>query len=117
MNGAEVILDTNVVSYLMRGGPLAEAYAPHVQNRLLAITFVTIGELYFGAEKGKWEERKRRELEAALHNFVVIPYDHRDCPLLRSVGGGTATKRKADRIQRRLDCRMRGSPRCFPDNA
>ena len=30
MNGAEVILDTNVVSYLMRGGSLAEAYAPHL---------------------------------------------------------------------------------------
>ena len=76
MNDAEVILDTNVVSYLMRGGSLAEAYAPHVQNRLLAITFVPVGELYFGAEKGKWGERKRRELEAALRNFVVIPYDH-----------------------------------------
>ena len=76
MNGAEVILDTNVVSYLMRGGSLAEAYAPHLQNRLLAITFVTVGELYFGAEKGKWGERKRRELETALHNFVVVPYDH-----------------------------------------
>lgn len=55
---------------------MAEAYAPHVQNRLLAITFVTVGELYFGAEKGKWGEQKRRELEAALRNFVVIPYDH-----------------------------------------
>lgn len=76
MNGAEVVLDTNVVSYLMRGGSLAEAYAPHLQNRLLAITFVTVGELYFGAEKGKWGERKRRELEAALRNFVVVPYDH-----------------------------------------
>ena len=76
MNDAEVILDTNVVSYLMRGGPLAEAYAPHMQKRLLAITFVTVGELYFGAEKGRWGERKRWELEAALHNFVVIPYDH-----------------------------------------
>lgn len=76
MNGAEVILDTNVVSYLMRGGSLAEAYAPHLQNRLLVITFVTVGELYFGAEKGKWGERKRRQLETALHNFVVVPYDH-----------------------------------------
>lgn len=76
MNEAEVILDTNVASYLMRGGSLAEAYAPHVQNRLLAITFVTVGEFYFGAEKGKWGEWKRRELEAALRNFVVIPYDH-----------------------------------------
>lgn len=76
MSAAKVLLDTNVVSYLMRGGPLAEAYAPHVQGKLLAITFITVGEMYFGAEKARWGEKRRRELEATLRNFVVIPYDH-----------------------------------------
>ena len=47
-----LILDTNIVSYLMRGGALGRAYQPHVQNHLLAISFITVGELYFGAEKG-----------------------------------------------------------------
>ena len=76
MSDAKIILDTNIVSYLMKGGPLAEAYEPHIQNRLLAITFITVGELYFGAEKGNWGEKKRAELETTLRNFVVIPYDH-----------------------------------------
>jgi len=76
MNDAKIILDTNIVSYLMKGGPLAESYAPHVQGKLLAISFITVGEMYYGAEKAQWGERKRQELETILRNFVVIPYDH-----------------------------------------
>ena len=76
MSNAKIILDTNVVSYLMKGGPLAEAYGPHVEGRLLAIAFITVGELYFGAEKGNWGEKKRKKLETTLRNFVVIPYDN-----------------------------------------
>ena len=76
MNVAQILLDTNIVSYLMKGGPLAEAYAAHVQGRLLAIAFITVGELYFGAEKKNWGKSKRKELETVLRNFVVIPYDH-----------------------------------------
>jgi predicted nucleic acid-binding protein len=76
MSNTKIILDTNVVSYLMKGGPLAKAYAPHVQSRLLAISFITVGELYFGAENRDWGEQKRKQLETSLRNFVVIPYDH-----------------------------------------
>jgi predicted nucleic acid-binding protein len=76
MSGAKIVLDTNIVSYLMKGGPFAEAYVPHVQGRLLAIAFITVGEMYFGAENKNWGDRKRKELETTLRNFVVIPYDH-----------------------------------------
>jgi tRNA(fMet)-specific endonuclease VapC len=75
MSGAKVILDTNIVSYLMRGGREAKAYARHVQGKLLAIAFITVGEMYFGAESRNWGETKRRQLETTLRNFVVIPYD------------------------------------------
>ena len=76
MSDAKIILDTNIVSYLMKDSPLAKAYAPRVQGCLVAISFITVGEMYFGAEKGNWGERKRKELETTLRNFVVIPYDH-----------------------------------------
>lgn len=76
MTSPEIILDTNVVSYLMRGGQLAQEYMPHVRGRLLAITFITVGELYFGAEKANWGQKRRTKLETTLRNFVVIPYDH-----------------------------------------
>ena len=76
MSDAKIILDTNIVSYLMRGGPEAEMYTTHVEGRLLAIAFITVGELYFGAEKKGWGQKKRKALETTLRNFVVIPYDH-----------------------------------------
>ena len=75
MSLANVLLDTNIISYLMKGGGLANAYAPHMQGRLLAISFITVGELYFGAEKASWGEKKRTRLETVLRNFIVIPYD------------------------------------------
>lgn len=92
MSGIEAILDTNIVSYLMRGGPLAERYVPHVQGRLLAITFITVGEFYFGAEKGNWGERRRKELETTLRNFVAIPYDHE---IARSYGRLVAERQRS----------------------
>jgi tRNA(fMet)-specific endonuclease VapC len=76
MSDAKIILDTCIVSYLMKGGEHAQAYLPHVQGKLLAISFITVGELYFGAEKDKWGGTKRKQLETTLRNFVVIPYDH-----------------------------------------
>ena len=75
MNGARVIVDTNVVSYLMRGGSLARRYRPHLQGRLSAIAFVTVGELYFGAEKAEWGANRRQDLETTLRSFIVVPYD------------------------------------------
>jgi predicted nucleic acid-binding protein len=36
----------------MRGGPEAKVYASHLKGKLIAISFITVGELYYGAEKG-----------------------------------------------------------------
>ena len=66
MSEVESMLNTNVVSYLMKGGQMAEMYNPFVQGQLLSISFITVGELYFGAEKAGWGEKRRRELEAPV---------------------------------------------------
>lgn len=73
---ARLLVDTNVVSYVLKGHALARAYAPHLQGQLLAVSFITVGELYFGAENAGWGEARRRKLEEALRNFIVVPYDH-----------------------------------------
>lgn len=90
----KVLLDTNVVSYLMRGGELAQRYLPHLDNKLAAISFITVGELYFGAEKRGWGELKRRSLEATLHSFVVIPYD---AEIARHYGRAIAERQRIGR--------------------
>ncbi len=76
MNVTRVLADTNVLSYTMRGGKLAQLYEPHLKGRLVAISFITVGELYYGAEKARWGNDKRLRLETTLRNFLVIPYDH-----------------------------------------
>ena len=76
MSDVRVLLDTNIVSYLMKGSPEYRAYMPHLKGKLLAIAFITVGELYFGAEWKKWGPKKRTALETTLRNFVVMPYDH-----------------------------------------
>lgn len=39
-----ILLDTNVVSYLLKGDTRAAAYAPLLQGHRLAISFVTVAE-------------------------------------------------------------------------
>jgi predicted nucleic acid-binding protein len=76
MSAAKLLVDTNIVSYVMKGHALAKPYLPHLQGKLLAISFITVGELYFGAENANWGEAKRLQLDETLRNFVVVPYDH-----------------------------------------
>lgn len=105
MSGARVLVDTNVVSYLMRGGDLSEQYRRLVEGRLSAIAFVTVGELYFGAEKAGWGMKRRRELETTLRNFIVVPYDHE---ITRCYGRVVAQRQRDGRPSLRT---TRGSPR------
>lgn len=76
MSETKLVLDTCIVSYLMKGSREAEAYVPHVEGKLLAISFITVGEFYYGAEKAAWGQKRRSQLETTLRNYVVIPYDH-----------------------------------------
>ena len=87
-------MDTNVVSYMMRAGNLTERYRPHVEGRVAAIAFVTVGELYFGAERAGWGTKRRQALETTLRNFIVVPYDQE---IARCYGRLSAERRRQGR--------------------
>jgi tRNA(fMet)-specific endonuclease VapC len=75
-----VLLDTDVFSYLLNeADKRAEIYKKHVQNKTLAISFVTVGELHYGALKKKWGSRRLAVLNARMKAVVVIPYDIEVC--------------------------------------
>jgi len=71
----KLLVDTNIVSYLMKRNPVSELYLPHLKDKVLCLSFVTIGELYLGAEKANWGDKKKNELEEKIKNYVVLPYD------------------------------------------
>lgn len=76
MNEGRVIADKNVVSYLMKGTDLGNLYKRHLAGKVVGIVFVTVAEMHYGAEKNSWGEKRRRQLEEHLKNFVVLPYNN-----------------------------------------
>jgi tRNA(fMet)-specific endonuclease VapC len=68
-----VVLDTNVVSYLMRGGRLADAYRERLRGNDFAISFMTVAELYEGAFRAGWGATKHQLLETVLRGYAVLP--------------------------------------------
>jgi len=50
MKSKYLLLDTNIVSYIMKNAPQAQLYEKHLLGKTLTISFITVGELWAGAE-------------------------------------------------------------------
>lgn len=74
-----LVLDTNIVSYLMRGHRLASAYRPHLEGHSLTISFMTDGELYEGAYGAGWGPRRLSKLKETIGTYIVIPFSIEVC--------------------------------------
>ncbi len=67
------IVDTNILSYGLRGNPLAFTYASLLADYDAQICFMTAAELRWGAERGRWSQRRRLEMEIMLGKFPIAP--------------------------------------------
>lgn len=76
-----VLLDTNIVSFLFKGDSRAISYAPYLEGRRLAISFMTVAELFQWAAIRKWGARRRNQLEANLQNYTILPFNIALCHL------------------------------------
>jgi len=72
-----ILLDTDVFSYLMEpGDPRGLPYLRHVEGRTTALSFITVGELLFGAFWRRWGERRTADLQTRLEAAFILPLDH-----------------------------------------
>ena len=78
-NAEAVLVDTDVYSYLMTGSRYAALYRPHVEGKLGAVSFITVGELYFGAYRKNWVHAKLDGLRERLRSLTIVPYDESVC--------------------------------------
>ena len=74
-----VIVDTDVVSFLFKGDTRAQLYRPHLQGKALALSFMTVAELYQWAYIRNWGKRRLTRLEEQLRAYVIVPYDNDLC--------------------------------------
>lgn len=70
-----VVVDTDVVSFLFKGDTRASLYRRHLEGKIPAVSFMTVAELLRWSYKKNWGERRIRQLEERLRNYVVLPYD------------------------------------------
>jgi len=80
-----VVVDTDVVSFLLKSDSRAELYRSHLQGKMLALSFMTVAELYQWAYSRNWGEQKLALLEGRLRSYVVVPYDYDLCKQWASI--------------------------------
>jgi predicted nucleic acid-binding protein len=67
-----VVIDTDVISYLYKHDTRAAVYGPHLDGKLLLISFMVIAELDRWALERQWGERRRHDLETFMQRFTII---------------------------------------------
>ena len=74
-----ILLDTDVVSFLFKRDSRAAVYAPHLQGHRLAISFMTVAELFQWAFVRNWGLPRVSQLEYSLRNYLVLPFNTALC--------------------------------------
>jgi tRNA(fMet)-specific endonuclease VapC len=75
-----VLLDTDVFSFLIRQSDTrGDLYRPHVKNKTVALSFISVGELYVWAAKKNWTPKTLAAFEERLKATVIVPYDLELC--------------------------------------
>ncbi|GMV94471.1 MAG: ribonuclease VapC [Candidatus Hydrogenedentota bacterium] len=76
MDSQKVMLDTNIISYLLKNSDFALPYLRHFSGKFLFLSFISVGEIFLWAETANWGQRRHAEMEEKLRNYIVVPYDH-----------------------------------------
>ncbi len=54
---------------------LASPFKPLIAGKRLALSFISVAELFKWTLKRQWGSRKTTQLEASLQRYLIIPYD------------------------------------------
>lgn len=76
---SRVVVDTSVVSYLLKEHSLAGPYLELLRGRILGLSFMSLGELYRWPLERAWGPQKLEALREHLVGYVVLDSDADIC--------------------------------------
>jgi len=79
MNG--VVVDTDVVSYLLKDDTRAEYYRPLLKDKTLIVSFMTIAEMDRWALVRQWGTTRRLYYEKFMGQFIIYPTNRNLCTI------------------------------------
>jgi tRNA(fMet)-specific endonuclease VapC len=74
-----ILIDTDIASFIFKGSDYAKPYMPLLSGHELALSFMTVAELFQWAIIRQWGDRRFANLEQYLSNYVIIPVDQPLC--------------------------------------
>ncbi len=74
-----LLVDTDVVSFIFKQDSRAADYAAILQGNQLALSFMTVAELFQWAAIRNWGKSRTERLEQSLSNYLIIPVDIELC--------------------------------------
>ena len=80
-----LLLDTNIVSYLFKQDTRIRLYEPHLLGAELAISLMSVAELFQWAGLHDWGPARLQRLEAAIQQYTLLPIDLEMCRWWASV--------------------------------
>ncbi len=90
------LLDTNIISYSLKGDSRTLLYREYLNQQYLAISIITVAELKLWGETAQWGAKRMAHLEAYLRqDFNIIGIDWELCDSWAAV---------------RMQCRSAGRP-------
>lgn len=75
----ERLVDTNIVSYILKQHSQLQLYRPHLDGYDLVVSFQTVAELYEGAILARWGSAKWLALESLLATMRTVDTDDTVC--------------------------------------
>ncbi|HEY2585149.1 MAG TPA: PIN domain-containing protein [Tepidisphaeraceae bacterium] len=69
------LVDTNVVSYLLKQDTRAELYRKHLEGRRLYVSFMTVAEIYCWMVERQWSRNRIEGVRRKLAAYRTLIYD------------------------------------------
>jgi len=83
------VLDTDVLSYILKGDTRAALYQHYLTNTIVVISFMSVAELERWAIERKWGAARRVRLRRFLDAFVTRPVDRALCEIWATIMADT----------------------------
>ena len=81
----QVIVDTDVASYIFSWHTLARRYSDALRGSELILSVMSIAELRMGAISARWGSRRRLLLERFIQGFELVYADNDLCTIWASI--------------------------------
>ena len=69
----EIIVDTDVVSFIFKNHPIGQLYDADVAGRAAGVSFMTVAELERWALLHRWSSQRIHWLRLFIRRFTVVP--------------------------------------------